>query len=1426
MIQDIAIIGIGCRFPQGENPQSFWRLLSQGADSITASNRPFLNIKAGFLEKIEYFDPQFFGISAQEAISMDPQQRLLLEVSWEAIEDAGLLPAELEGSSTGVFIGISGSDYYDLLLQQSLELDKYTTTGISNSIAANRISYFLNLQGPSLAIDTACSSSLVAVHLACQSICCGESNLALVGGAHILLSENIDSALKKTGMLSNQGQCRSFDQDADGYVRGEGVGIIVLKPLTQAIKDRNMIYSVIKGTAVNQDGRTNGLTAPNLQAQTTLVQKAYQNAGILPNQVDYIEAQGTGTLLGDAIELQALATVLSKKRSLDNPCRIGSVKTNIGHLEAASGIASIIKVALALRYREIPASLNYQRRNSYLKLEDIPIIVQQEHISYKSKAKMICGVSGFGFGGTNAHIVLESAPQPSPPVQGIERPWHILTLSAKTETSLHQLCSLYIDFLAQNPQLDLGDLCYSTNTCRTHFKHRLAIIARSNDDLIEKLQSFVRTKLAKGVLYGLVKPKQTQKLGFLFSGLILDFNTLNLDRELYETQPTFARVLAHCDEVVRRLFGFSPLAILYSGTEKITVDDLAKCVVLYCLQVALGELWRSWGIEPKLVMGMSLGEYSAGYFAGIWTLEDQLRELANIYYGYHKLKPSLPVGRMLAVLSTQEEVARAIKPHSKKIEIVYYDGVLTLVSGEQSAIDELIISLKSKHIRVINPESTIALHSPLMKELIDYLVANPLKGDLTLRQPSIHYVSGITGQTIEQEESTNILYWYDIILKPLNLFKGLSTMYEQGARIFLEIGPKPMLVTPGIHHLSDQGLTWLHSLRPRQSNWETLLLNLGQLYTLGFSIDWNGFEQGYVRKYVQLPSYPFNRQRYWPKQPKQSKSLEQEYLEDLSDNGKSTNEQRIDSAIIVGQSEQAIEEYLRRQIAQLINSSATYLDPQQSINSLGLDSLKALQLINRLKLELNLDLSIDKLFQDISISELAEELHICFKQQKDNTPNLVNTSDQKDSPISFSQELFWSLENFGFENYSFNLFFAFHFVGNLDISVLENSLQQIIARHEVLRTTFNIVQGKPIQTIDSNLNFVLEIVECQSPLDELITEEANKPFNLQKAPLVRVKLLRVSAHSNILLINIPHLLFDGSSAVIFFLELKTIYQQISQGQSVSLPLLESQYKNFIQWQSQNEELEKLQIYWKERLGNKFTNISIPTDYPRIYSARLLGAGESFELPSNLSQELQNFANSNGCTMFMLLLAVLDLLIYYYTGEQKFYLGTVTTNRHKKEFENMIGCFVNFLPIPVVLNDNLTFEQLLAQVRQSVLDSFSHNIPYTKIQHFLEPSHYQIPSSVVLIFHNQIPLMNQKVQISDNLFVSLEESSSIIRRDLTLHLVNTSNGVVGRLAYDSALFSASTIKTFVEKYSALLQAVVKLPNLKIYQGLTDKLWFSS
>jgi acyl transferase domain-containing protein/acyl carrier protein len=648
--EPIAIVGLGCRFPGGANdPEAFWRLLRDGADAVTDVPADRWDVEAfydpnpetpgkmytrsgSFLEGVDEFDPEFFGISPREAASMDPQQRLLLEVSWEALENAGLAPGRLSGSQTGVFIGICNRDYaaaYDGAIDPAA-VDSHSGTGNIFSVAAGRLSYVLGLNGPTLSVDTACSSSLVAIHLACQSLRQRECDMALAGGVNLILSPLGNIFLARARALSPDGRCRTFDASADGYGRGEGCGVVVLKRLSEAVAAGDRLLAVIRGSAVNHDGRSSGLTVPNGTAQEKLLRRALENAGVNPAEVSYVEAHGTGTPLGDPIEVHALAEVLGRGRPPERPLLVGSVKTNIGHLEAAAGVAALIKVVLSLSHEEIPRHLHFKELNPHISPVQHLVRVAAEPVAWPAgNGSRIAGISSFGLSGTNAHIVVE----PPPPSNAIPSkdtcPVQVLTLSAKSEEARLESARRFELYLRERGEAPLPDVCYTAAVGRSHFPKRLAVVAETRAQAIEGLSAFTSGQGRAGVFQGDGEGHTRPAVALAFTGEGSEY--VGMGRQLFETHPVFRETLVQCDEILRPYLERPLLSVLYpkQGDSSPLHEPAYLRPALVSINYALARLWRSWGVEPAAVCGDGVGEYAAAACAGALTLESALRLAAQ-----------------------------------------------------------------------------------------------------------------------------------------------------------------------------------------------------------------------------------------------------------------------------------------------------------------------------------------------------------------------------------------------------------------------------------------------------------------------------------------------------------------------------------------------------------------------------------------------------------------------------------------------------------------------------------------------------------------------------------------------------------------------------------------------------------------------------
>ncbi|MGD1702709.1 beta-ketoacyl synthase N-terminal-like domain-containing protein [Dapis sp. BLCC M229] len=889
--EPIAIIGMGCRFPENaNNPEAFWNLLHQGVDGITEVPSERWNIDeyytsesgvpgtvytrgGGFLNDIDLFDPKFFGISPREALSIDPQHRLLLEVSWEALEHGGQSPEDLENSRTGIFVGITQTEYGRLQISdpKANELSIYDATGSGLCFGSGRLSFLLGFQGPNIAIDTGCSSSLVAIHLACQSLRFNECNLAVAGGVNLNLFPETTMMFCSGNVLSPDSRCKSFDSSANGMSRSEGCGMIALKKLSDAIAHRDRIWAVIKGSAINHNGISNGLTVPNQMAQEEVIRQAIKNAEIEPTQVNYVEAHGTGTSLGDPIEVGALTSVLCPNRSQSNPLVIGSVKSNFGHSESAAGIMGLMKVVLSLDNEEIPPHLHFSKPSPYIAWDENPLLVPTSLMAWpRSEKPRIAGVSSFGMSGTNSHIILEE-----PPIQVRasnsklqsndlqDRSHQLLTLSAKTETALKELVTHYQKHLQTHPELELADVCYTANTGRSHFQHRLAILAENTPQLTEKLLQLQQPQpnTTTGVFSGKLPNHNTPpKIAFLFTGQGSQY--INMGLQLYETQSVFRQTIDECNSILGEELEYPLREIIYPQT-----DDLDSGIInqtnytqpaLFAIEYALYKLWESWGIKPDVVMGHSIGEYVAATVAGIFSLKDGLKLIAK----RGKLMQELPSGgQMVSVMANESKVKELIGPYVEKVAIAAINGPESVViSGGGEAIEAIVSQLELEGIKSKRLEVSHGFHSPLMEPMLGEFekVANRVR----YNQPQVKLISNVTGKQADERIRT-AKYWVDHVREAVQFAHSMETLDELGYEVFLEIGPKPVLIGMGRECLVGKKKKWLGSLRAGKKDRLQMLESVGKFYVEGVKIDWLELDEDNVGQKVVLPTYPFQRKRYW-----------------------------------------------------------------------------------------------------------------------------------------------------------------------------------------------------------------------------------------------------------------------------------------------------------------------------------------------------------------------------------------------------------------------------------------------------------------------------------------------------------------------------------------------------------------------------------
>ncbi|HXE05850.1 MAG TPA: beta-ketoacyl synthase N-terminal-like domain-containing protein, partial [Bryobacteraceae bacterium] len=885
----LAIIGIGCRFPGNvQSPRDFWHLLLSGTDAITTVPRDRWDAGAyydsdayapgrtntkwgGFLDHPASFDPHLFGIAPREAPSIDPQQRLLLEVAWEAIWDSGRSPESLAGSRAGVFTGITRSDYERLLFEDAHAITANSCTGAYHSVATGRLSYLLDLHGPSVSIDTACSSSLVAVHAACQSLRSGECDLALAGGVNLQLLPEHYVGLAKLGMLAADGRCKTFDASADGFVPSEGCGVIVLKRLSEALADGDRIYAVIRGVATNQDGRTKSLTAPSGLAQQDVVRRALENGRVSPESISYVETHGTGTALGDPIEIEALGAVLGSESLTSEACFLGAVKTNLGHLEAAAGIAGLIKATLALYYEAVPANIHFKSLNPHILLDGTRFVVPAQAAPWpRGPQARFAGVSSFGFSGTNAHVVVEEAPRipERADSQALKTPSTcLLPLSARTPEALTEFARRYQTFLREEGRhLALADICSGAGQRYSHYEERLGIAASSHAELCSLLEDFVKGRLRHGTANG--RAAQDTGVVFVCSGQGSQWARMGM--VLLREEPLFRAALQECDDCVRQLAGWSLLAEieLPPSESKLGETEYAQPALL-AVEIALARLWASWGVRPAAIIGHSAGEVAAACIAGILPLDEAMRvvvqrgRLMQAATGQGKMAtvrlPATTVAKELAAAKSDVSIAAVNSPQS------------TVISGNSEAVQSLVSLWLARGIASRLLPVNYAFHSGQMQSYSEQMVR--ILGSVKTGLGTVPVLSTVLGRPALGHEF-DAPYWGRNIRRTVQFRAAVDVALAMGYSNFLEVGPHPVLLTSVSECLTERNTrgVLVPSLRRNEDERKSMLTSLGALYVDGQPISWSAVypKPGLP---VALPAYPYQKQRFWiqpaiPSKPK------------------------------------------------------------------------------------------------------------------------------------------------------------------------------------------------------------------------------------------------------------------------------------------------------------------------------------------------------------------------------------------------------------------------------------------------------------------------------------------------------------------------------------------------------------------------------
>lgn len=884
---DVAVVGLACRLPGARTADEFWYKLENGVESVTFFSdeelleagvaaaeleNPYYVRARAVLEDADLFDAEFFGYSPREAELIDPQQRIFLEAAWHALEDAGYAREDRD-CTVGVYAGAGMNTYMANNLR--LRASESGAVGAFQVMISNdkdflptRVSYKLNLKGPSVNVQTACSTSLVAIHTACRALIEGECDMALAGGVTVHLPQVSGYEYTEGMILSSDGHCRAFDSRADGTVFGSGVAVLVLKPLERARSDGDQIHAVIKGSAINNDGSQKiGYTAPSVEGQSEVIRAAHAQAGVTPDTISYVEAHGTGTSLGDPIEVEALTEAFRGQTDARGFCGIGSLKTNIGHVDAAAGAAGAIKTILSLKNRRLPPSLHFESPNPGIDFARSPFYVVRESTEWTAAASpRRAGVSSFGIGGTNAHIVLEEATEPAAARPERDRSCHLLTLSARTLPALRELAAACAGRLANASGAEVGDICFTANATRERFAQRLAVVGANGPELASALSTFAEEGSDTAVSEG--SGDETGSIAFLMTGQ--GSQQAGMGSELYRESPVFRRELDRCAAILDQYLDVPLLQVMQTGEDtqgaSLLHDTRYTQPALFAYEYALARLWMSWGVRPELLIGHSVGEYVAACLAGVFGLEDGLKLIAH----RGRLMSALPQnGEMLAVLASRQDVANSLGPYAERVSLAAINGPAScVISGERSAVRDLQVIFSEAGVEVRPLNVSHAFHSPLMEPMLSEF--REIARGVAFASPEVGLISNVSGSPAG-DEVTDPEYWVRHIREPVNFLDGIRSLESAGCRLFLECGPQPVLAGMGRACAEDADLEWFPSRRHGAGEWAQILGSLGRLAVRGVTPDWSAFDEPYSRRRVSLPGYPFQRERFWVEESPESR---------------------------------------------------------------------------------------------------------------------------------------------------------------------------------------------------------------------------------------------------------------------------------------------------------------------------------------------------------------------------------------------------------------------------------------------------------------------------------------------------------------------------------------------------------------------------
>ncbi len=1478
---EIAVIGISCRFPGAGDAGGFWENLKNGVESISFFSDEELEqegvspemlkqpgyVKAkGVVEGIEYFDHVFFDYTPREARWMDPQFRLLHECAWSVLEDGGYDSHDFTGG-IGLYAGSLTNLPWMKQLMRELETlpepEQYDAFSFNDrDFLTTRVSYKLNLRGPSFTLQTACSTSLVAIHLACQGLLSGECDMAIAGGVSVMLPRR-NGYLYREGMIkSPDGHCRAFDAAANGTNGGDGVGLVLLKRLEDAIADGDNIYAVVKGSAVNNDGiRKIGYTAPSVEGQVEVIRAAQQMAEVEPGDISYIEAHGTATVLGDPIEVEALKRVFEDVPYEPKGCGIGSVKTNVGHLDAAAGAAGFIKTVLSLRHGYLPPSLHFKEPNPRIDFVNSPFYVNNKLTPWKREGSPLrAGVSSFGIGGTNAHVVLEGAPGVGETEPGLS-PYQLLVLSARSEAALDGACLKLSNYFKENEGISLADAAYTLQVGRRRFEHRKTVVCSSIPEAAEKLP------LVGGP--GGAAPWRSPRRGprrapggppeaiFMFPGQGVQY--IDMGRGLYEAVPVFSRELDGCFGILKDIVGVDLGEVLYprggsvgEGVGEGFPVDLNQTwltqPLLFSFQYALARLLMGWGIEPYAMIGHSIGEYTAACLSGVFSLEDALRLVAE----RGRLMQTLPGGSMLSVPLAEAEVLPLLEGGELSLAAVN-STAFCVVSGPDRAVNRLEKQLRERGLECRRLVTSHAFHSGMMDSILEEF--RSVVARVTLSKPGTPYISNVSGDWITVEQAADPGYWAQQLRGTVRFSEGCRRLLESENLLLLEVGPGRGLSTLVRKHASRGDGHELFTLVRHRDNeipggdYPYLLEQVGELWRHGVRIDWPAFHAPRKRRRVSLPGYVFDRY---------------DFGVSVAPPGGVEGPRAPESPVPVVEAPDVkapgdVLETINRILHEVLGIAA--VDENRDFFQLGGDSLKAVSLGERLSKAFNVEVPLRKILSGATVSELAAFIRSAGRRLYQD----IRPVPQKEYyPLSSAQKRLYflgQLENIGT---SYNMTFVLRLLDPPDEDRIREVFGRLIRRHETLRTSFHLVDALPVQKVHPPESVSLELgryrladyddeIRAEGAIEKLTGEIAGgilcslqgdrvavaeifgtgeadrrveavlndfmRPFDLSVTPLLRAALVEHPGGEYLLLFDTHHIISDSTSMGILTNEFMRLYA------GEELEPLPVQYKDFAGWQNRLFEsgaIEEQEEYWLSIYSDApdLPVLNLPTDFRRPGGFHFEGARYGFKFGLEETRRFRELAVSAGATLYMNLLAALNVLFFKYTGQTDIIIGGGGAGRHHVDLQHVIGMFVNAWGIRNAPVGVLTYREFLLQVKENSIQAFENQdaqfeMVVERLNLWRESSRNPLFDVFLGVQNYEQPSLDVAAQYERKLgFIPYEYENKIAKFDMTWYAYEVEGGLYFSLEYSTALFKPVTAEQMAGHFLEILEQVIEDPEKKL------------